>query len=157
MDWLWITLGILLLLLGIIGSVAPVLPGPPLSFLALLLLQLTTRPPFSTQTLVLWGAVATAITILDYMIPVWGTRRFGGTSWGTRGSIAGLILGLFLGPPGVILGPFAGAVIGELLGGKDMSFALRSGFGAFLGFIAGTFMKLIFALTMCFLFIRALW
>ena len=65
MDWLWITLGILLLLLGIIGSVAPVLPGPPLSFLALLLLQLTTRPPFSTQTLVLWGAVAISIAILD--------------------------------------------------------------------------------------------
>lgn len=156
MDWIWITLGIILLILGIIGSVAPVLPGPALAFLALPLLQLLGKPAFDGRTLLLWGSVAAAVTVLDYIIPVIGTKKFGGTRYGTRGSIAGLLLGLFLGPPGIILGPFIGAVAGEMIGGKDIHFALKSGLGAFLGFVAGTLMKLIFALLMCFVFIRAL-
>lgn len=155
MDTLLIIIGIVLLIAGLAGSVLPVLPGPPLSFLALVILHLTSRHPFSTERLVFWGIAAVAITILDYWVPVYGTRKFGGTKRGATGSAIGLIIGiLFLGPFGVIIGPFAGAYIGEMTGGSDSHVALRSAIGSFLGFLAGTVMKLIFGIVMIVMFIR---
>ena len=79
----------------------------------------------------------------DTVIPVWGTKRFGGSKWGVWGSTIGLIAGLFLGPWGVILGPFVGAVVFELLGGKPSREAIRAGWGSFIGLLSGTIIKLI--------------
>ena len=159
MDILLIILGAICLLLGLIGCVAPVLPGVPLSYLGLLLLHFTDRVQFSWQFLVVWGVVVVVIQILDYFIPAWGTKKFGGTKYGVWGSTIGLFVGLFMGPLGIVVGPFIGAVLGELIyfnrhpqttlseteQNKNSNFnrALRAGFGSFIGLLTGTLIKVI--------------
>jgi uncharacterized protein len=143
MDYILIVLGALFIIGGILGGVLPVLPGPPLSYIGLLFLHLTERYHFSTRFLIIWLIVTAVVTLIDYLIPVWGTKRFGGSKQGIWGSIIGLVIGLFFFPPfGIIVGPFLGAVVGELTVGKDSGAALKSGFGSFVGFLAGTLMKL---------------
>jgi hypothetical protein len=144
MDYILIGLGIILMITGIFGCVLPLLPGPPLNYIGLLLLHFTTGYQFSTRFLVIWGIVTVVVYALDYVIPVWGTKKFGGSKRGVWGSMIGLIAGMFFFPPfGIIIGPFAGAVIGELTAGKDSKAALKSGFGSFVGFLTGTILKLI--------------
>ena len=143
MDIIWIIISGALIVVGIIGCIVPVIPGPPIGFIGLLLLQLKETPPFSTGFLVIWAVLTVSVTILDYIVPAYGTKKFGGSKYGMWGSIIGLFWGLFLFPPlGIIIGPFAGAVIGEMIKGKKFNKALRSGFGSFIGFVAGIFMKL---------------
>jgi uncharacterized protein YqgC (DUF456 family) len=172
MDIVLIILGALCLLVGIIGCIAPVLPGVPLAYLGLLLLHWTERVHFSWQFLTIWAVVVVVIQILDYFIPAWGTKKFGGTKWGVWGSTIGLFVGLFMGPFGIILGPFAGAVVGELLyfnrypspindsttDGTNTRFnrALRAGFGSFIGLLAGTVLKLVCCGMMVFYFVKEL-
>lgn len=156
MDWILIITGGLLLIGGVLGCVLPIIPGPPLGFIGLILLQLTSHKPFSAAQLALYAGLAALVTFLDYVVPVWGTRQFGGSKYGSWGSMLGLLSGLFIPPWGIILGPFAGAVIGELMSGKPSQAALRAGFGSFVGFLAGTLMKLGVTLYFCYLFIAAL-
>ena len=172
MDILLIILGAVCLLIGIIGCVAPVLPGVPLAYLGLLLLHWTQRVQFSWQFLTLWAVIVIVIQVLDYFIPAWGTKRFGGTKWGVWGSTIGLFVGLFMGPMGIIVGPFVGAVLGELLYfnrhpqalestdgiAKNSRFnrALRAGFGSFIGLLTGTILKLICCGMMVFYFVNEL-
>lgn len=156
MDTILIITGVVLLIAGLAGAVLPVLPGPPLSFLALVVLHFTTRQPFTTDFLVFWGIVAAVVTVLDYWVPVYGTKKFGGSKRGATGSAVGLVIGiLFMGPFGVLIGPFLGAYIGELTAGSDSRVALKAAIGSFLGFLAGTAMKLIFAAVMIVLFVRS--
>lgn len=157
MDFLLIGFGIFFLLLGISGCILPALPGPPLSYAALLLLHFTGKYDFSMRFLIVWALITLVVTVLDYLIPVWGTKRFGGSKRGIWGSIAGLIVGMFFFPPfGIILGPIAGAVLAELSGGKNHRDALRAGFGSFVGFLAGTLLKLIASGLMTWYFIAKL-
>lgn len=157
MDYILIGLGILLVTGGILGSVLPFLPGPPLSYAGLLLLHFTEKHQFGTRFLIIW-AIITAITyLIDYFIPIWGTKRFGGSKQGIWGSIIGLVAGIFFFPPfGIIIGPFAGAVIGELMAGKDSSAAFRAGFGSFVGFLLGTLIQLVAAGLMAWQFAKEL-
>lgn len=144
MDFVMIGLGILALVMGILGCILPALPGPPLSYVALLLLHFTGRYQFSTRFLLTWALITVIVVVLDYVIPAWGTKQFGGSRRGVWGSIAGLIIGMFFFPPfGIILGPIAGAVLAELSGGKNHREALKAGLGSFIGFITGTLLKLI--------------
>ena len=144
MDYFLIGTGIVFILLGIAGGIIPVLPGPPLSYVGLLFLHFTERYHFTSNFLVIWAVITIAVYALDYVIPIWGTKKFGGSKRGVWGSIIGLVLGLFFFPPfGIIIGPFAGAVIAELSGGKNQKAAIRAGFGSFVGFLLGTLMKLI--------------
>ena len=144
MDILLISIGIIFLLLGIAGAIIPVLPGPPLSFIGLLFLHLTSKYQFESNFLWLWAGITIVVYLADYIIPAWGTKKFGGSRKGVIGSIIGLILGIVFFPPfGIIIGPFAGAFAGELIAGKDSNSALRAGFGSFIGFITGTILKLI--------------
>lgn len=157
MDWIWIVLGSLLMVAGLIGSIIPVLPGPPLSYIGILLLQLTSKSPFAERFLVSWGLITIAVTVLDYIVPIWGTRQFGGSKLGVWGSTLGLLVGLILFQGlGLIVGPFVGAVLGELIDGKNGNQALRAGFGSFLGFVAGTLMKLCVAVILAYHFIASL-
>jgi len=157
MDYFLIGFGILLMLSGILGGILPVLPGPPLSYIGLLLLHFTERYQFSHRFLILWAVITVIVYLLDYIIPAWGTKRFGGSKRGIWGSILGLLVGLIFFPPfGIIIGPFVGAVIGELSSGKDSQSALKSGFGSFLGFLVGTLLKLITSGMMTWYFFREL-
>ncbi|MFA8450347.1 MAG: DUF456 domain-containing protein [Bacteroidales bacterium] len=166
MDWIFIIVGILLCILGIIGAIIPALPGPILSFLSILSLQGTTDFKSSNQTVILLGTFALLVTIMDYIIPGLGTKKLGGTKAGIKGSNIGLLVsvfifpmfGLVLGPfglIGIIIGPFAGAYIGEKVIGNNSDQAFRSAIGSFLGFISGTFIKLIFSIVVIFFFCKA--
>jgi hypothetical protein len=153
-DLIWSIVGLIVLLIGIAGCLLPVIPGPPLCWASLLILQLHKEPPFTSQFLLLWASIVVVVTLLDYYVPVWGTKKFGGSRYGVWGSAIGLVLGMFLFPPiGIIAGPFIGALIGESLAGKDINKALRSAWGSFIGFLAGTIMKLAVSLIMGYYFI----
>lgn len=154
MDYLLLILGIVLMLFGIIGCLVPVLPGPPLSFLGIILLHLSRFGQFTTTSLIVFAAITIVVSVLDYIVPVWGTRQFGGSKYGTRGATIGLIIGIFLGPAGIIIGPLMGAVVGELLFKDDMKYALKAGFGSLLGFMTGIGLKLAASLVMTFYFVK---
>lgn len=142
MDILLIVLGAVCMLLGLLGCVLPALPGPPVSYVGLLLLHCTDRIQFSlTEMLVLLLLVIVA-QVLDYFIPILGSKYSGGTRWSSWGAFVGSVVGLFFLPAGLFLGPFLGAVAGELLGAADLSRALKSGIGALAGFLLGTVLKL---------------
>lgn len=144
MDYFLIITGVLFALTGILGCFLPFLPGPPLNYIALLLLHFTSNHQFTTKFLVIWAIVSAIVVLIDYLIPIWGTKKFGGSKQGVWGSVMGLMAGLFIFPPfGIIIFPFAGAVVGELIAGKDTGSALKAGFGSFVGFLTGTILKLI--------------
>lgn len=156
MDWLWITLGVLSVLIGVFGAILPAIPGPLISFLALVFLQLTEKSPFTVNFLVVMGLIMVVVTVLDYVVPVYGTKKFGGTKRGMWGSTIGLIAGIIIFPAlgivigpfglfGIILGPFLGAYIAEQTGGKSSDKAMRAAMGSFIGFLMGTFMKLVYS------------
>jgi uncharacterized protein len=153
-DYILLIFGIIFMILGIIGCLVPVLPGPPFSFCGILLLHFTRFGHFTNLTLVTFGIIAIVVTILDYIVPVWGTRKFGGSKYGTRGATVGLIVGFFLGPLGIILGPLIGAFIGEMIFKDDMGYAFKAGFGSLLGFLTGIGLKLAASFIMTFYFIR---
>ena len=172
MDIFLIVLGAICLLFGLIGCVAPVLPGVPLAYLGLLLLHWTERVQFSWQFLTIWAMIVIVIQVLDYFIPAWGTKKFGGSKYGVWGSTIGLIVGLFMGPWGIVIGPFVGAVVGELIyfnrhpqtanpsteqsQNTPFNKALRAGFGSFIGLLTGTVLKLICCGMMVFYFVKEL-
>jgi uncharacterized protein YqgC (DUF456 family) len=142
MDVLLLILGFILILIGLIGCIIPIIPGPPISYAGLLMMHLTKAVHYEQKFLLLWAGLVIGVTILDYFTPIWGTKKFGGTKRGTWGATLGLLIGLVFFPPvGIIIGPFAGAVIGELTHSEDMKKALRSGMGSLLGFLLGTGLK----------------
>jgi len=141
---------------GIIGCLVPVLPGPPLSYLGLILVHVTRFAQFSNSALITLAAVTVIVTIVDYIVPIWGTKKFGGSKYGTRGATVGLIIGLFLGPAGIIIGPFIGAIVGELIFKDDMKYAIKAGFGSLLGFLTGVGLKLAASFVMTFYFVKEL-
>ncbi len=155
-DYVLLILGIFLMLLGIIGCLVPVLPGPPISYLGLIMLHVTKFGQFSGTILISLAAVAIVVSILDYIVPIWGTRRFGGSKYGMRGATVGLIIGLFLGPVGIIVGPLIGAIVGELIFKDDLKYAIKAGFGSLLGFLTGIGLKLAASFVITFYFVREL-
>lgn len=154
LDIVLIVIGAVFIIIGLIGCIVPVLPGVPLNYIGIVLLQFTSFADFSIQFLIGWGIVVIIVQLLDYFIPVWGTKKLGGGKKGAWGSAIGIVAGLFFPPWGIIIGPFAGAVIGELIDEKEFKDALKAGLGAFIGFIAGTFMKLVVAIILSFYFVK---
>ena len=146
-----IALAIILAIVGLLGSIVPGLPGPPFSWAAILIAHLTPSIEYGTPLLIGTAAAAIVITILDYIIPSISTKRHGGSKAGVWGCNIGLVIsivGLPFGPTGilgVIFWPFAGALVGELLSGKQKNAALKAAWGAFVGFLTGTGLKLVYA------------
>ena len=134
---------------GVIGSIIPGLPGPPLSWVGFLLAYLakgtaSSGNPMSLAFLLVWLAVVAVVTLLDYIVPAKFTRLTGGSTYASRGAIAGLLIGLVVPPVGMIAGSLICAFLCEfLLGGKGMKDSLKSSLGAFLGFLTSTGLKLI--------------
>ena len=158
MEILLVILAFALLLIGLLGAVLPILPGPPLSFVGLLLMRISGRADFTVVFILIWAAVTVIVTVMDYLLPALMTKRFGGSRLATIGSILGLIAGIFFFPPlGMIAGPFFGALAGELIhNSKNGAKALKVAFGAFLAFIVGTGAKLIVSGIMLFYAVTAM-
>lgn len=146
MDIFLSILAILLMIIGFVGAILPILPGPIISFLGLLSLYFLEDKPFDDKFMVIWGTFTIIVTAIDQVVPILGTKKMGGSRYGVNGSIIGLFVGIFFFPPiGLILGPFLGALVGELISGKDLNQATRAGFGSFIGFLSGTVLKLAFS------------
>lgn len=159
MDIALLLIGLVCMVLGILGSFLPVLPGPGLSWLGLLLLYWTAAVPMNYWLLAITLIVTIVISILDYVIPAKGTKRFGGSSYGIWGTNIGLIVGIFAPIPfGFIIGPFVGAFAGELIyNSTDHKRALKAATGSFIGFIASSFMKFVVCMIFCGIFIVVAW
>ena len=156
-EGLLITVAILLLVFGALGSFLPVLPGPPLSFAGMLVLHITPGYSFSNNQLIIYGLLAAIITIVDLVLPIYGTRKTGGSKRGMYGATIGLVAGIFFFPPaGVIIGPFIGALVAELSSNKDLGPATRAAFGSLLGLLAGALLKFIYSLAVIWVSLRLL-
>ena len=160
MDILLVVLGFIFMLIGILGSFLPVLPGPPLSWIGLLLLYLTQAIPNDWWFLGITLIVALLVFALDYIIPAMGTKRFGGSKKGVIGTTLGLIVAIVFpvfGPLGIIIWPFMGAFIGEMIHKADSKIAVKAAFGSFLGFLVGTFIKFVVAVIYLGFFLWMVW
>lgn len=144
MDVLIFIICLVLCVTALVGCFLPVIPGPPLAYFGYLLLALTPAADNMTAAaVVVLGALTLLSVVLDYVIPSLGVKWFGGTKYGKWGSVAGTFAGLLFLPWGLIVGPFAGAFVGELLGKSDTAGAFKSGLGSLVGFICGTFFKVL--------------
>ncbi|MBE9518450.1 MAG: DUF456 domain-containing protein [Bacteroidetes bacterium] len=160
MDITLAVLGAALVLVGFLGSVLPIIPGPPISWAGLLLLKWTdyVDDHGAAYENALWILLffVILVTILDYVVPIMGTKKYGGSKRGVWGATIGVVVGLFFGPLGIIIGPFLGAYIGEITTGKKDREALRAAWGSFMGFLLGVGLKLMVCGTIFFFFIRYL-
>ena len=157
MDILLVILSGIAIIAGLAGSVLPFLPGPPLAWAGLLMVHFSSYAEFSITFLVVTGIVTLVIAALDYFLPIWTAKRSGGTKYGQRGAIAGMIIGLLAGPLGIIAGPLIGAFIGELVHDKfDVAKAKRAAWNSFVGFLLNTGLQLGWCLVILFWYVREL-
>ena len=158
MDLILLVLGLILCLVGVIGSFLPIIPGPATSWLGILLLNLTSVVEFSLNFVLITLTVAISVGILDYLIPVLGVKKLGGTRSGQIGTTVGLVVGLIiLGPIGIIIGPFGGALLGEISTKKSIQESIKPAFGAFIGVIAGSVIKFLISLSFLFFYFDIFW
>ena len=158
MDLILLVLGLILCLIGIIGSFLPIIPGPVTSWLGILLLNLTSVVEFNLNFVLITLTVAISVGILDYLIPVLGVKKLGGTRSGQIGTTVGLIVALIiLGPIGIIIGPFSGALLGEMSTKKSFQDSIKPAFGAFVGVVAGSVIKFLISLSFLFFYFDIFW
>lgn len=150
MDELLLIVAFLLVLAGIAGSFLPILPGPPLAYAGILLVQFFTKWQFNESFVWISGICMGLITLADYVLPGILVRYGKGSKYAVNGANIGVVVGLFAGPVGLILGPFIGAFLGEMYSGKSANAALTPAFFAFLGFLSGVILKLAFAIYLLF-------
>jgi uncharacterized protein YqgC (DUF456 family) len=154
-EYFWLVVTILILLIGILGTIVPMLPGIPLMYGGYLVWGLASGwKDFGATTMVILGIITFISILLDYYSGAIGAKKYGASTAGVIGALLGGIVGvILLNVPGLILGPFLGAVIGEMFAGKNQKEAWRAGWGAFLGFLAGSLFKVTSAIMMFFLFL----
>ena len=135
----------LIMLIGLAGTVLPMLPGLPIMWAGALIYALFTGfEDIGWTFLVVFGALTAITTLLDYVANLYGARKMGASGWGIFGAVLGMLAGLLsAGLIGLLVGSFLGAVLGEILGGRESSQALKAGLGTFLGFLGGTFIKFV--------------
>lgn len=158
MDWIIIVFSGILMFSGILGSFLPMLPGIPLSWIGLLLLHLTKVVPFNWTFLAVTLVITIIIFVLQYIIPAIGTKYLGGSKKGMIGATIGLIAGIFIPiPMAILIIPFLGAFIGEILNEVDSRKALKAASGSFIGLIASSFMEFFVTFIFLLLFFFKLW
>lgn len=159
MAHLALFLAIAFFIAGIAGILLPVLPGHPIIWLGMFLYGLLTGFHRVTWAFLFVQAILVAVAFgLDYLGNIWGVRRYGGSRVAVLGGAAGLLLGaLFFGPVGILLGPFVGASLGELLAGRPLPQAFRVGLGTLIGLLGGTALKLCLAAGMIGWFFVTIW
>ena len=142
-------------IVGLAGSILPALPGAPLSYIGLLLLLLCDGADISSASLWAGAIFLVIVSVLDYIAPIWLTNASGGSKQATRGSVIGMVAGLFFFPPwGLIFGPFIGAFLGELMAHATTGKALKVAMMSFLGFVLTTGMKLIYSGVLLFIIVK---
>ncbi len=154
METFWLILSICLVVVGVWGTIIPVLPGIALIFSGYWVWGIASGwKDYSTTTVVMMGLITLISYVLDYYAGALGAKKYGASKGGVWGSIIGAVLGfIFLSLPGLVLGPFVGAIVGELMVGRSHTDALRAGWGAFIGFLAGSLMRIIIGVVMSLLF-----
>ena len=156
-DIIILITAVIMLMGGLIGCLLPVIPGPPLSYIGLLLIHFTPYAGFSTSFLLIMAGVTVAVTLFDLVAPVWAVKKTGGSRYGLWGAAIGMIIGILLFfPLGLVFGAFAGAITGELLNGRSFREAVIAGTGSFIGFMLGTGIKLGASVVMTIYFLGAL-
>lgn len=154
MDIFLTIIASILILIGIIGSIIPLIPGSPIVFGGLLLVQFTSKHPFSVEFLIIFGVLAILSAVIDNVLPIYATKKFNGSKKGVWGSAIGLIIGLFFFPPfGIIIGPMLGAFIGEIADGKTANNAVRPAFGSLIGFLSSIFLRFGLSVVMAYYFV----
>ncbi len=154
MEYVILTIGIILSIAGIVGCFVPAIPGPPLNYIALTILKLYDGASFSVTFLVIAALVTIAATALDYFLPIWGGKVYGVSKYGIWGSVIGMVIGFFFFPPfGMIVGLFLGAVFGEAVFGKEISEAVKSGWATFLFSLLAILIKLSVSVVFTFYFV----
>ena len=150
--------GLFFALLGIVGSILPIIPGPLTAWVGLLLVFSIEAIPMDYLFLSITFFIALVVFVLDQFISIWGVKKFGGDKKSIVGSVIGLVVGLlFLGPFGLFIGPFLGAFIGGFWSNRDVKKSIKSAVGALIGFFTGTFIKLLLGILYFLFFIRLTW
>jgi hypothetical protein len=145
-----IIIGIILNIVGVIGVIVPALPGVMLNYLALILLYISRgQAAVSIDALIVFGLLTVSVSLLDYVLPLWGAKKYGASRTGIWGAAIGMVTGILFFPPfGIIFGLLIGAFVGELIAGKDQSQAFKAGFATFIGVLSSIVVKLILAIVM---------
>ena len=159
LEGITIVIGSILMVLGLAGSILPILPGPPLSFIGLFVLALLKHfsPPLTPTLVIILAIVTILVVVMDYIIPLMGAKRYGASKWGVWGSVLGMAIGIFWSPFAMIAGAFIGAVVVEWLVGKKKGEALRAGWGVVMGTLFATILRLGVSGMMTYYFVLALW
>jgi len=159
LEGITIIISSILMLLGLAGSVLPILPGPPLSFIGLFVLALLKHfsPPLTPTLVIILAIVTVLVVAMDYIIPLLGAKRYGASKWGVWGSVLGMVIGIFWSPFAMLAGAFIGAVVVEWLAGKKKGGALRAGWGVVMGTLFATILRLGVSGMMTYYFVLALW
>lgn len=144
MDIILSIIAILAGIIGLLGVIIPVLPGTVLSFGGMMSLYFASCSTITINQLIIWGIISVVVMLMDYILPGYMSKQFGGTKAGVTGATIGTFVGMFFSIVGIIIGPFIGAVVGEIIGSKrPLNEALKVGFGSLLSFIVGSGLKLI--------------
>ncbi len=158
MEIILLVIAGIFMILGVLGSFLPVLPGVPLSWIGLLIFYLIPGIEMNYLFLAITLAVTIIIYVLDLVIPALGTKKFGGSRKGMIGATIGLIVGIFVPIPfAILIGPFVGAFIGEILNKSDSRTAGKAAFGSFVGLLASSFMEFIVTFAFLILFLYQFW
>ena len=145
MDLIILVIGVVLMLIGLVGCFVPVIPGPPICYVSLLVIHFFSNYTLADDFLINWAIIMTAITVLDIWLQIYGVKRFGGKKMAIRGTTIGLVLGLFIPPFGFVVGPFIGAFVGAYLESTDKDFVqvTKIAFGSLIGLLSGVVLKVV--------------
>ncbi len=157
MEWFILISGTILIVVGLIGCVLPVIPGPPFALIALLIEYFLSKTrPYSITFIIIMGVVTVVVTILDYLVPSIISRKYGASKLGSWGALIGMIIGMIFFPPfGIFAGAFLGAIIFEFVSRPDIRRSLKAGLGVIVGIILGTLLKLTATALMGYYFFKA--
>ena len=158
MDILIFAVGIILCLVGIIGSFVPVIPGPITSWFGILILNLTNAVPFNFKFVLITFLIAVLVLVVDFITPIYGVKKLGGSYGGQIGASLGLLIGIFIiGPLGIFFGPLIGAVAGEMLNNKDFKKSIKPAIGSILGTLTGIVLKFCVTMTFFIFYLSIFW
>ncbi|MEE2616309.1 MAG: DUF456 domain-containing protein [Bacteroidota bacterium] len=158
MDLLLIIISAVLIILGIIGSFMPIVPGPLTSWFGLFIVNLISSVETDNTLLIITFIIAATIFILDSLIPIYGSKYFGATKYGIIGASIGLVIGIITPIPfGILIGPILGALIGELLFNNDLRKSIKSSIGVLIGFVASSLIKFVISIVYLMIYLVQLW